>query len=463
MRIEPGQWLRQAALTLAMLALACVLIGTYSVVEAQCPASIAANSGLEDGYSTRGAGEVQVANGWQPWYQDGPRVGEGYFKRPEWKPENASIYGTRRVHGGNWAQKWFTVYGTHNAGIFQQVSVPAGSTVTASAWFQSWSSDADDITRSEGNYRTYIGIDPTGGTNALSGTVVWSPVNQATDRWVQQGVQAQAQGGTVTVFLRGEPEFRTKHNDAYVDDICVQVSAPAVPPTATPRPTNTTGPTLTPGPTFTPAPTMTATPTATAEPTPTAEPSGTPETTATPTPGPEVRIIVSAFEDLNGDGSRDGDEGLLAGVLVELLDAGDAEIASHRTTGKTYTFEGLQPGTYTLVISDAAGYRATGPGTIELTLVPRAARELAIGQKAIPPATQTLERTAAVPAATKEPEATLTATPQSAAAPLDTPRATLGGAGKPGFFQRYGGLILAAIGLGIGIPAATRLFGKRGE
>lgn len=446
MRVSIGRCLGRSVILLGVLALGFAVAGALTPVAAQCPGTVTLNGGLEDGFSTRGAGEVEVANGWQPWYQDGPRVEEGYFKRPEWKPENAALFGTRRVHSGNFAQKWFTTYGTHNAGIFQQVSVPTGSTVTASAWFQTWTSDSDDIGTSEGNYRTTIGIDPTGGTNALAGTVVWSPVNMVTDRWVQQSVQTQAQSGTITVFLRGEPEFRNKHNDAYVDDICVVVSAPPVPPTATPRPTNTPLPT----------PTATATP----EPTETPLPTETPDVTATPTPGPEARIIVSSFEDVDGDGSRGADDDALPGVLIELLDATGAEIASHRTTTEPHTFDGLEPGTYTVVVTNAAGYRTTGSSEIEVTLIARAARELYIGQALVPPATSTPEPTAEPPTATTQPAAaTATQTPSGAAAPVATPSMT----GGSGFFQRYGGLVLAVLGLGIGIPAGIRLFGKRDQ
>jgi len=437
---------RHSAIVLGLLALTLVLGSVLTRVDAQCPGTLTVNGGLEDGYSPRGAGEVEVANGWFPWYQDGPRVEEGFNKRPEWKPENAMIFGTRRVHSGNFAQKWFTTYGTHNAGIYQQVNVPAGSSVTASAWVQSWSSDTGDLDVSQGNYLTYIGMDPTGGTNALAGTVIWSPANWITDRWVQISVEAQAQSGVVTVFLRGQPEFRNKHNDAYVDDICLVVNAP--PPTATPvpQPTNTPRPTNTPGPSPTPLPTETPLPTA------------TPEATLTPTPGPEVSIVVAAFEDRDEDGSRGYDEELLAGVLVELLDDTGKEIASRLTTSEPYTFADLEPGTYQLIVTDAEGYRSTGPTEIEITLIPRALREVMIGQAVLPRPTNTPEPTATaspVPTAT----AAQAATGEALVQPTDPP-ANAAPSG-PGFFQRYGGLMVAAAGLAIGIPAVLALTRRR--
>jgi len=438
-------WLARGAALLVILVLGMAVGGTLTAVAAQCPGSLAANSGFEEGFSTRGAGEVEVANGWQPWYQDGPGVQEGYYKRPEWKPENATLYGTRRVHSGNWAQKWFTVYGTHNAGVYQQISVPAGSMVIASAWFQTWTSGSDDITRSEGNYRTYIGIDPTGGTSAFASTVVWSPANMVTDQWVQQSVQAQAQGGTITVFLRGEPEFRNKHNDAYVDDVCVQV---VTPPTATPRPTDTPGPTRTPAPTSAPTPTYTP------------EPTATPEATATVTPAPLVRIVVSAFEDVDGDGHRGATEAPLEDVLIELLDGSGREIASQRSTREPYTFGQLPPGDYTLVITVPEGYRATGPERIAVTLIAGAMREVSFGLQRAPLATETPSPAVAQPSATAL--ATASATETSAVKqPTPGVSPTPGPAGSGNFFQQYGGLMLAAVGLGIGIAAARQLFGKR--
>ena len=109
--------------------------------QGDCAGNRLVNAGFEEGFSDRGAGEVSVANGWFPWWQDGPGQEEGYYRRPEYKPEDASRYGRRRVRTGNFAQKFFNTFSTHNAGLLQQVpQVPVGSKLIFSAWVQAWSS-----------------------------------------------------------------------------------------------------------------------------------------------------------------------------------------------------------------------------------------------------------------------------------------------------------------------------------
>ncbi len=434
-----ADWLKRGAALAIMVALSLALGGLYTVA-AQCPSNVAANPSFEEGFSDRGAGEVTVANAWHPFYQDGPGVEEGYFKRPEFKPEDASRFGTMRVHSGNWAQKWFNTYGTHNAGIFQQMSVPAGSMVTASVWAQAWSSDSDDITKSEGNYRLYIGIDPTGGTNFASGAIVWSQPNMTTDQWVQLSVQARAESGTITVFLRGQPEFRNKHNDSYWDDVCVSYAAP---PTATPRPTNTPAPTNTPSPTDTPTPTATP------------ESSPTPEPTATPA---AARVLVAAFEDLNSDGFRNAEEPLLTGALIELQGPDGRIVASRRSDADSdpYAMEGLAPGQYAVQVMPIEGYVVADAEPLTFGLLAGATREVWVALQPAPTPTAT---------ATQAPEPTATAAPtsvpQAEAQPSATPMVSRPSGGG-GFLERYSGLLVAAVGLAIGIPVAIGLLRRRG-
>ncbi|MFQ5343663.1 MAG: hypothetical protein ACE5F6_19145 [Anaerolineae bacterium] len=292
-----------------------------------CAGNRLVNGDFEGGFSERGRGEVSVANGWNPWYKDLPgKDGINYI--PEYKPEDAQRFGMRRIHSGRFAQKWFTTYSTHTAGIFQQVSgIPAGSPLQLSAWVQVWSTDLDGVEKSEkpGNYRVSIGIDPYGGTDYNSENIVWSEFNTfAYDAYKQLSVGTVARSNVVTVFLQGVPEFRVKHNDSYWDDVCLIAIVPTrtpVPPTSTPIPTDT--PTITPSPTTTPSPTPTETPTNTLTPTntPTNTPTPTntvtvtalPTATFTPTPTPPstmTRLTTAA----TGNG--------VAGIVVLLAAAG---------------------------------------------------------------------------------------------------------------------------------------------
>ncbi|MEA3407196.1 MAG: SdrD B-like domain-containing protein [Chloroflexota bacterium] len=357
-------------------------------VLADCPGNVAVNPGFEHGFSMRGgAPEVSVANGWHPFWKEGPRQEEGYNHRPEFKPEDAARFGYERVREGNWGQKMFTTYATHHAGILQQIGVPQGSVVSLSAWAQAWSSTEDNPDRSKGGkYYLSVGIDPTGGTDFTSGNVVWSERNTTLDQWVQLKVQARAQAGTVTVFLRGDVEWPVKHNDAYFDDVCVTY----VPPT--PRPT--------PIPTDTPIPTNT----------PTLTPSPTIEPTATSSPTPVLGTLsVSVFEDLNGDGRRDPQEPPLSGAGLVLRDEEDTIIESYTTddSGQPHTFA-VEPGNYTVIEMDPDGYVSSSPNQQAVTVVAGSQVDVSFADHLQPTATptETIEPSATVvsPTMTEGPE-----------------------------------------------------------
>jgi len=85
-----------------------------------------------------------------------------------------------------------------------------------------------------GYYAVTVGIDPTGATPAGVGapppaSVIWSEPSLQPDDWVRQVIQAKAQGGAVTVYTKGQPQWAVKHNDSWWDDACLRVvGAPAV-------------------------------------------------------------------------------------------------------------------------------------------------------------------------------------------------------------------------------------------
>jgi len=45
------------------------LVSLVPVASADCPGNVLRNPGFEEGFSERGAGEVTVANGWEPFWQ----------------------------------------------------------------------------------------------------------------------------------------------------------------------------------------------------------------------------------------------------------------------------------------------------------------------------------------------------------------------------------------------------------
>ena len=69
------------------------------------------------------------------------------------------------------------------------------------------------------------------------------------------------------------------------------------------------------------------------------------------------------FVDLNGDGIRDGDEPGIAGVVVDLFDAGGGLVDSVTTAGDgSYGFSNLPAGDYSVVANAPSGLSPTVPG-----------------------------------------------------------------------------------------------------
>ncbi len=182
-----------------------------------------------------------MSNGWSPWLIRG---NEQVNREPEYKVEQVAIGGDAyRVRSGGQSMKWFTTWGTHTAGIYQRVPVRPGSTVDFSIYSMTYSGEADGWSDEQqtflsdpvqsGNYRVWVGIDPTGavppGVGAPPpGSVIWAGPSTTPDQWVRLNVQAQAQGPAVTVYTKGQPEWSVKHNDSWWDDACLRVvGAPA--------------------------------------------------------------------------------------------------------------------------------------------------------------------------------------------------------------------------------------------
>lgn len=329
-------------LALVMLILIAPLSGSKADIQKQT-INLLLNPGFEEEFSQRGAGEVQVATGWFPWWVQGTpdQTEVGYLRRPEYKPELGRLFGYRRIHGGDYAQKFFTTYSTHVGGFYQQVAVPRGYRVTFSIWVQVWSSSGNnpDEVIDDGDYKVSVGIDPTGGVDGSATGVVWSPQMRADNQWVQLEVTAVAQASTVTVFARSAPLYRVKHNDSYWDDASVVASPPPLPPPTRPTSTPTPKPTLTPWPTFTPTPVT-----------------GT--------------LCALVFEDHDGNGVQDPADGRLSGALITLSNQGGV-VTEYFTNGfdEPHCFRGLSPGQYFVSEVNPGGYRSTTPDDWAVSIV----------------------------------------------------------------------------------------------
>ena len=171
-------------------------------------------------------GEVQVAWGWNAWWlQPGdaqhPSAGATIaWHRPEWREAACGPVCANRIHSGNDAQKYFTFWSVHDAGMFQQVSgITPGTRLRFSVYMQAWTTNSVNGPSDHGQTMGMrVGIDPFGGTDGFSPNIIWSNADDTFDAWGLYSIEATAQAGAVTVFTRSSPHFPNQHNDIYVDD-----------------------------------------------------------------------------------------------------------------------------------------------------------------------------------------------------------------------------------------------------
>ncbi len=167
-----------------------------------------------------------------------------------------------------------------------------------------------------------VGVDPTGGVDPHSPTVIWGPQyweGGAKYNKPQMDMVFAAQADHVTVFARAFDKSSSASDKAWFDVMCMvprgdlPTATPAATATPSPAPTNTprvvaqaanAAPVVTRVPTKTPKPTNTATPLPTNTPTVT----NTPTQTAIPTDTPRPRRAIplaGAAVDSHGDSSSD--------------------------------------------------------------------------------------------------------------------------------------------------------------
>jgi hypothetical protein len=104
------------------------------------------------------------------------------------------------AHSGSWFLGSAADGGTKSGGVYQRVSVRAGK-YEARAWSRVFHGD-----NPENSAINRVGIDPTGGTNPSSDTIVWSPSDIQISKWYSEWrllvtPAVNCNGGQVTVFL----------------------------------------------------------------------------------------------------------------------------------------------------------------------------------------------------------------------------------------------------------------------
>ena len=144
-----------------------------------------------------------TAHSWAPWWLSSEEDAPGWQLRQP-------VFGAQTVDG-RLTQQLSTPFGTHVAGLWQQVPSVAGNSYEFSVEGQAWSSEdatpASQLEASDVNLQ--VGIDPTGGLDPTSPLIVWSEQVQALSHWETIRVQAEAEAAILTVFLRSAPIYQS--------------------------------------------------------------------------------------------------------------------------------------------------------------------------------------------------------------------------------------------------------------
>jgi hypothetical protein len=108
-----------------------------------------------------------------------------------------------------------------DAAVYQQVAVTPGTAYSLSGWMVSLCGGSATPSSCPTDYymEKLIGIDPTGGTDPLSPSVIWvgDRRNFTETRWLNLRLAATAQADWLTVFGRIRSPFQWHGNHAFVD------------------------------------------------------------------------------------------------------------------------------------------------------------------------------------------------------------------------------------------------------
>ncbi len=153
--------------------------------------------------------QLITAAGWAPWWL------EASPGSPDWK-NRKPVFSAYTLDDGL-TQQLSTPWGTHEAGLWQQLPSVAGNQYELSVEGQAWSSeDAAPGSRLEASdVNLQVGIDPTGGLDPTSPLIVWSDVAQPLSRWETLRVQAEAEAAIITLFVKSAPNLPKRLQSVY--------------------------------------------------------------------------------------------------------------------------------------------------------------------------------------------------------------------------------------------------------
>jgi len=162
---------------------------------------------------------LQVAQSWTAFTKSGATP--KYMTTHEW----AAMSGGKaeKLEGNNSQMYWET--GAFEAGIYQQVSVTAGTDYGAQAKILSiWKTSAS---HDDGKMLKQVGIDPNGGTDPDSPDIVWGPTRGKDVQWESVRTSATAISSTITLFILVTNTEASPHPNQVFVDAVVLTEAPS--------------------------------------------------------------------------------------------------------------------------------------------------------------------------------------------------------------------------------------------
>ncbi|MCA9908960.1 MAG: hypothetical protein KC519_09970, partial [Anaerolineae bacterium] len=202
-----------------LIILAAVLIA-FGAMTAQAQTNLLQNPGFEPPFVNVGGNAlVQVAQGWTPWHvPQGSGDTSSQNLEPEYYPSSdvSNGLGVPRIRSGTDAQQYFTFFGTHTGGVFQRVTgVTPGTELRFGVFAYVWSSSFDDpdVSEEDGGVLLQVGIDPAGGTDGQSASIIWSSAVPLYDAFNEYVVTATASGSAVSVWVRSIVSFPVRNNN----------------------------------------------------------------------------------------------------------------------------------------------------------------------------------------------------------------------------------------------------------
>ncbi len=173
---------------------------------------------------------AQMPAGWHPrWLPDGT---EEWIIMPEYTASTPDQVNPDRVRSGEKSLHYWSFWSRHESAVHQQVTAVPGATYCFSVWGHAWSdrnsddwySATPDRPQDDGQLYQKVGIDPTGGTDWQSPTVIWGDARKQYDYFGEFVITATAQAEQITVFMWSRAEVPVKHNEAYWDDAFLAVA-----------------------------------------------------------------------------------------------------------------------------------------------------------------------------------------------------------------------------------------------